>query len=138
MLRKMLIALGLVVAVLPYLGFPEKWDAGISTIAGVIIVLLVLISRRRTHGRFADESSTQSMTDFSAGTLSPRALHVEHSEVEDRPSMHIERDTVVDTERKEESPDIETTIEKKVTVVRRRRKKPATTPEDGTPLMPQT
>lgn len=66
---------------------------------------------------------------------SPRALHVERMEVEDRPLVHVERTTVMDTEHTSDIEDTETTVEKKVTVVRRRKKKteqyPTSEPENN-------
>ena len=51
-----------------------------------------------------------------------KALHVEHVEIEERPEVHVEREIIVDTEEIQEEPGTETTIEKKVTRERRRRK----------------
>lgn len=44
-------------------------------------------------------------------------------EIEERPEVHVERETIIDTAETQETPDTATTIEQKVTVVRRRRKK---------------
>lgn len=49
-------------------------------------------------------------------------LHVERTEVEDRPLVHIEKKVVVDTEEMSESPDSVSVIEKQTTTTRRRRR----------------
>jgi membrane protein implicated in regulation of membrane protease activity len=111
MLRRILIFLGLVIAVLPYLGFPYDWQSIASTSIGLLIVSILMFSRRprRKETEFPQKEEG-------------RALHVERMEVVERPEMHVERETVIDTERTEGPRDTETTVEKKVTVVRRRRK----------------
>ncbi|MBP9757511.1 MAG: hypothetical protein KBD06_02835 [Candidatus Pacebacteria bacterium] len=45
---------GVLVAVLPFLGFPNLWDTVIFVILGVIIVSLGIVVRRRTPRRTAD------------------------------------------------------------------------------------
>ena len=48
-LDALIMLMGALVAVLPFLGFPNRWDSILFVIAGVIIVLLGIIVRRR-HG----------------------------------------------------------------------------------------
>lgn len=112
MLRKILIGLGVVVTLLPYLGFPSSVDTVIYTTAGLLIIFLLTIGRRVRPHHEVSENVTEA----------PHRLHVERTEVDDAPLMHIEKQTIVDTEEIEESPDVETTIEKKTTVTRKRRR----------------
>lgn len=51
MVRNLLIVLGSIVAVLPYLGFPHRIDDVLYSIAGSFIVLLVLFARRKSPKR---------------------------------------------------------------------------------------
>jgi uncharacterized membrane protein len=41
-----LIILGILVALVPFLGFPSNWDAIVFTILGALIVIFVLLLRR--------------------------------------------------------------------------------------------
>ena len=67
---------------------------------------------------------------------SPKILHVERTEVEDTPQVHIERITTVDTSSSQSSPDEETLVEQKTTVVRKRKRKQHA--EDAPqPLLPE-
>ena len=116
MLRKILISLGLLVTLLPYLGFPAAVDTVISTASGLMIIFLLTFGRKIKPHHEVSENVTEA----------PHRLHVERLEVDDAPQMHIEKQTIVDTEEIEESPDTETTIEKKTTVIRKRRR-----PENG-------
>ncbi len=120
MVRSILMILGLLVAFLPYLGFPYEFDRWVWTFAGTAIVVILFFTQR---SRVRREVTEQVET-------SPRSLHVERMEVEDRPRMHLERKTVVDSERRHEEPNTDTLVEKKVTVIRRRRQKTDT----ATPL----
>lgn len=133
MLRKILIVLGLLVAAIPYLGFPQAWDTVLFTAIGFSIMLLVFMSRRSSRRREGEELSVQDERETASEEEAPRALHVEHTEVEERPNVHIERETMVDTACVAESPDTETTIEQQVTVTRRRRKKPSADDSGGFP-----
>lgn len=112
MLRKILIGLGLLVTILPYLGFPAAVDTVVSTGAGLMIIFLLTFGRKVRPHHEVSENVTEA----------PHRLHVERLEVDDVPQMHIEKQTIVDTEEIEESPDTETTIEKKTTVTRKRRR----------------
>lgn len=115
MLRRILISLGLLIAFLPYLGFPHSWQAIISTVAGLIIVTLLLFSRRGKVRRGLVVSPDQHDDES-------KALHVEHVEIEDRPEVHVEREVVIDSAALSSEEGVKTTVEKKVTVERRRRK----------------
>lgn len=112
MLRKILIGLGLLVTILPYLGFPAAVDTVVSTAAGLMIIFLLTFGRKVRPHHEVSENVTEA----------PHRLHVERLEVDDAPQMHIEKQITVDTEEIEESPDTETTIEKKTTVTRKRRR----------------
>ena len=110
MLRNILITIGLLVALLPYLGFPQSVDKFIFTGLGLTIVFLLVLSRReRGHHAHASDA--------------PKILHVERTEVEDSPRMHIERTTTLDTEEVERSDGEKIMTEKKTVVVRRRKRK---------------
>lgn len=85
MLRKILIGLGLLIAFLPYLGFPQSFDAIISTTAGLLIVLLLVLSRKSgqsTGGKFSRFS-------FSGLSEAPHPLHIDRAE-EKAPSLRRE------------------------------------------------
>ena len=111
MLRKILIALGLLVMLLPYLGFPSSIDTVLYTASGLMIIFLLTFGRKVKPHHEVRENVTEA----------PHRLHVERIEVDDAPQVHIEKETIVDTEEIAESPDVETTIEKKTTVTRKRR-----------------
>jgi hypothetical protein len=139
MRRKILIFLGLLVALLPYLGFPYDYNKWVWTTAGFLIVFLVLLPRtpkiRRLEERFDAMSRSSRVSQEDGGEGEPqRSLHVEQRETEDRGGVHIERETIVDTKHIEESlppvsPDvIDTIVERKVSVVRRRKKAESTPP----------
>lgn len=116
MLRNILIAIGLLVAVDPYLGFPASIDKFILTTLGLLMVFLLILSRRnRVHREVREEVVTSN----------PKVLHVERTEVEDSPRMHVERSIIEDTESIENKAGEDIVVEKKTSVVRRRRiKKP--------------
>lgn len=115
-------------ALLPYLGFPYDYNKWVWTTAGFLIVFLVLLPRtpkiRRIEDRF-DQMSKLSRGDEEESET-PRSLHVERRETEDKAGVRIERETIVDTKRTEESPTSDTLVERKVSVVRRRKKSDST------------
>lgn len=113
MLRNILIVIGLLVALLPYLGFPQSIDKFIFTGLGFAMVFLLTLARRDR----AQQSHEGASPD------SPKILHVERTEIEDSQRMHIERVTTLDTEEVESRDGEKTMTEKKVTVVRRRKRK---------------
>lgn len=121
MLRKILIALGILVALVPYLGFPSAYDTVLLTGLGLSIVGLIVLGKRPRVRRDVRDETTEL----------PRGLHVEHHEVEERPQMHVERDVVTDVERIDEDTEGETVVERQVSVVRRRRKKALPGEEGG-------
>jgi hypothetical protein len=126
MLRRILMILGFVVLLTPQVGLPESYDTVIYTFAGVLIVFLLFMSRPRVHRETRAVTAEQDIEishEQTPDPATPRALHVERTEVEERPNLHIERETIVDTENVNEDPNTDTTIEKKMTVIRRRRKK---------------
>jgi hypothetical protein len=112
MLRNILIVIGLLVALDPYLGFPQSVDKFILTGLGLSIVFLLTLARR---GKFHH--------DRPASDVAPKILHVERTEVEDSPKMHIERTTTLDTEEVESQDGEKVMTEKKTTVVRRRKQR---------------
>ena len=116
MLRNILIAIGTLVALNPYLGFPQSIDKFILTGLGLTTVFLLLLSRRERAPHAYDSGEGTDST--------PKILHVERTEVEDSPRMHIERTTTLDTEEVEGRDGEQTMTEKKTTVVRRRKRKP--------------
>ena len=112
MLRNTLIVIGLLVALLPYLGFPQDVDKFILTFLGLMLVFLLSFSRKHKTHKAEDTVPEE-----------PKVLHVERTEVEDSPRMHIERTTIEDTKREFDTTGAETVVEEKVTVVRRRKRR---------------
>ncbi len=119
MLRNILLGLGFFVALLPHIGLPSSWYSAISSVSGLAIVFLLILTRRPAFR--ASEGSANSSEISSSNR--PESLHVERKETEDRRDVHVEREIVVDTERITQTPTTEVVVEKKVTVERRRRKK---------------
>ena len=117
MLRKILIGIGIFIAVLPYLGFPHAWQVVMDTLAGLGIVGLLTLSRRPRQHNFVREFSGEENG----------ILHVERHEVQETPTLHIERDVVTETTSAPMGVEGEATIERQVTVSRKRRRKS----EDG-------
>lgn len=113
MLRNLLIVIGLLVAINPYLGFPQVIDKFILTGLGLFIVFLLALSRRTRMTSDANEDVNEV----------PKVLHVERTEVEDSPLVHIERNITLDTERSHNRQGDEVLTEKQVTVVRRKKRK---------------
>lgn len=50
-LDSLIMLCGVLVAILPFLGFPNSWDAVIFVVLGVIIIALGIVVRRRTPRR---------------------------------------------------------------------------------------
>lgn len=111
MLRNILIITGLLVALDPYLGFPQSIDKFILTSLGLFIVLLILLTRKGKMHREYQEDVAEN----------PKVLHVERTEIEDSPIMHIERSIIEDTESIARVDGDETIVAKK-TVVRRKKR----------------
>ncbi len=126
MLRNIIITIGFLVALDPYLGFPDYIDTFILTGLGMSLVFLVALSRRvkihhqdtRVHSDDQGESQEILVADES-----PKILHVERTEVEDTPQVHIERVTTVDKEISQDAFGEDMEVEKKTTVVRKRKRK---------------
>ncbi len=49
----LLMTLGAFVATLPFLGFPQSWDTVLFLIAGILVVALGIVVRRRGSGQSA-------------------------------------------------------------------------------------
>ena len=105
-LRKILIVLGFLVAVVPYLGFPLWFKNLLLTLVGLTIVFfLTLFQKIRTRRETAEEKNE---------ALVQRAeMRVEKEITFDRLSAGT-----LETKHIEESPDTDTTVEEKVNVVR--------------------
>ena len=112
--------LGLIVAILPFLGFPYEVDKWICTFAGFAIVAVLYFSK---HGRIRREVNQHTEESVEREGGSPHALHTEHTEVEDHPRMHIEHKTIIDTLHRHDGGDTDTLVEKKMTVARRHKQK---------------
>jgi hypothetical protein len=117
MLRNILIAVGLLVALDPYLGFPQSIDKFILTGLGFFIVFLIALTRRTKspQARVEDERPLRSNHHDM-----PKVLHVERTTVAESPRMHVERKTIANM--LSESDGSETVVEKKTTTLRRRKK----------------
>lgn len=117
MRRNILIFLGFLTALLPYLGFPYDINKWIWTISGSTIVFFLVVPLRRkkllSH-EYAIETNTGAPQ---------RSLHVERREVDDRVGVHIERETVTDVERSMSTAQSDIIVQKQVTVTRRRKQK---------------
>lgn len=124
MRRNMLIFLGLLVALLPYLGFPYEYNKWVWTTAGFFIVFLVLLPRTSKMRRLEErlDEMSKSLRGNEKENDMPRSLHVERREAEDRAGMRIERQTILDTQHTSASPTSDMLVEQKVSVVRRRKK----------------
>jgi hypothetical protein len=117
MRRNILIFLGFLTALLPYLGFPYDINKWIWTVSGFTIVFFLVVPLRRKK-----MLSQEYAVDANAG-MEPRSLHVERREVGDRAGVHIERETVTDVERRIDTAQSDVIVEKQVTVTRRRKQK---------------
>ena len=115
MLRNLLMLLGLLVAFLPYLGFPYEWNRFVWTTAGLLVFFMVFFSRRGV-------SVSSSIKEVFHMQNDTRSLHVERREVEDRPEVHIEREMTIDTTPENGIDELEMTTEKSVTIKRKHRK----------------
>ena len=133
MLRKIIIALGFFIAILQFLGFPFAIARWMWTFSGLLIVMLLLLSRKGEGSRVAlhvrhtdpDEGNNITLHATESNDGAPRLLHVERLEVEEYPRMHVEKKTIKDTERITVSASEETIVEQNMTVTKRRRRKPS-------------
>lgn len=73
MLRKSLIALGILVALVPYLGLPRSFDTIVTTFAGTAIVVLLLVARPR-----ADRTPGQHVPTTPVDPAPARAPETDH------------------------------------------------------------
>ena len=121
MLRNILIVTGLLVAIDPFLGFPQSVDKFILAGLGLFIVFLILLTRRSRMHHDPDTVSRDT----------PKTLHIERTEVEDSPRMHIERSIIEDTESLANNIDTDLLIENKTTVIRRRKKNTSANSDDS-------
>lgn len=112
MLRKILIGLGAVVTLLPYLGFPATVDTVISTAVGLMIISLLMFGRKIKAQHDASETMTET----------PRPIHAHFRSSDIPQQLHIEKQITVDIEELEKSPVIESTLEKITTFTRKRRR----------------
>jgi|GEM_PF-2780937 len=113
MLRNILIVIGLLVALNPYLGFPESIDKIILTVLGLLIVFLLTLSRRGRIHREVKETVNDNQNIH----------HIERMEIEDTPRTHVERNIIEDTESIADNEGRDIIVEKKTSVVRRRKVK---------------
>ena len=111
MLRNILIAIGLLVAINPYLGFPQSVDKFILTGLGLLMVFLLVLSRKGRMHREVKETITDNLGIH----------HIERTEIEDTPLMHVERSVIEDTESIPNTNGEDIVVEKKTSVVRRRK-----------------
>ena len=133
MLRNIIITIGFLVALDPYLGFPDYIDTFILTGLGMSLIFVVVLSRRvKVSKHDAPTNIDDYREDSESPELqeSPKILHVERTEVEDTPQVHIERITTVDKEITQDSFGEDTEVEKKTTVVRKRKQKMTTKSAD--------
>jgi TRAP-type C4-dicarboxylate transport system permease small subunit len=55
-MRKSFIALGILIALVPQLGFPQSWKDLFITISGILIVILVLVPRYERREKVKKEA----------------------------------------------------------------------------------
>ena len=105
MLRKVLMSLGFLVAILPYLGFPYDVNKWIWTLSGLLIIFLLYFSQK---GRFSYVTPMES-GEWKGEDEAPRELDVVRHKKTHHPEMHIESPLIIET------PLIEVKEEKKET-----------------------
>ncbi len=141
MLRKILIFLGFLIAILPYLGIPYDWSRWIWTFAGLAIVFLVYFSRRGKSVRMEENKEntikeTVSTTEvvekkiettiITSPTQSSSSLYVDRIKDTPRQDIHIQRQPVSSVRRtppRVSSDFVVSHAPKKITPVRRRQRK---------------
>lgn len=64
---------GAFVATLPFLGFPNSWDAALFLAAGIMVIALGIVVRRRDTA--AQAPLVKRDADFVQHSQSPTALH---------------------------------------------------------------
>jgi hypothetical protein len=126
MLRNILMLLGFITAVLPYVGLPYDFTKWVWTIIGLVIVFLLFFSQKgRLHYiPYSLEENGDQQADEA------RELSVLRHETEDRPEVHIEKeittDTVIDGQGEREVKVEET----KITTIRKRKKRVVEVPSE--------
>ena len=115
-LRKILIGLGLLIAFLPYLGFPQSFDTVVGTASGLLIVLLLALSRKDLPDRFRHSVDKfaqltrrgQEKQEFPASEKlsieKPRAPFEQRTIVEQRISAIVGTETAVEKEELQRQP----------------------------------
>lgn len=91
MLRNLLMWIGFIVAILPYLGIPYDVTKWIWTILGLFIVFVLFFSQKgKLHYiPYSLEEETSPLLDL-------RELSVSHDEKVEHPEMHIEKEVVTE------------------------------------------
>ncbi len=119
MLRNILMLLGFIVAVLPYVGLPYDFTKWVWTILGLVIVFLLFLSQKwKLHYiPYALEENEDNEQE------EVRELSVLRHEKIDRPEVHIEKEIVTDTIVDSHGAHEVSVEETKVTTVRQKRKK---------------
>jgi hypothetical protein len=116
MLRNILMSVGFLVAVLPYVGLPYDVTKWIWTFAGLFLMVLIFFvqhPKRRESVVILDEPTIEE---------TPRELDVVRHEDTLRPEMHVERTIVVERTSMEDGDEV-TTLETNVTKAKRKRRK---------------
>ncbi len=93
MARKILIAVALIIAVFPYLGFSEVVDVAVSTTLGFLMAAVLLLSRKpKTRDlSSSDDLPAHRTDDTSAPSQDLPIAHAEESAIEHRmPIVHEE------------------------------------------------
>lgn len=112
MLRKILIGLGALITLLPYLGFPTAVDTVISTASGLMIISLLMLGRKMKAQHDASETMTET----------PRPIHAHFRSSDIPQQLHIEKQLISDIEDLEKTPSVGVTLEKITTFTRKRRR----------------
>jgi hypothetical protein len=75
MLRRILIILGALVALLPYLGLPRSWDNVLFTFAGLTIILLLVLGKRSSSSREAGRTEVTPLRESIETKHTPRPVN---------------------------------------------------------------
>ena len=110
--------LGFIVAILPYIGLPYDFTKWVWTIIGLVVVFLLFFSQKgKLH------YIPYSLEDDAVAHEKPRELEVRRHEKENRPEVHIEKETTTDTIIDDESEREIKVEETKITTIRKRKRK---------------
>ena len=63
-LDALIMLMGAIVAVLPFLGFPNSWDSVLLLIAGALIIILGIIVRRGHYRREEPDTPERNKEEF--------------------------------------------------------------------------